>query len=71
MEDQAVGKISPLGGRKNFRQIFFDLHRVQLPGESQAAREALAMRIDGDTGRVEGVAENHVGGLATDAGEAS
>src|SRR5262249_25635683 len=55
--------------RDEFHEYEFDLDRVAVPREAEAPRKPPDVRIDGDPRRVEGIAENHVGGLAADAGE--
>ena len=62
-------KISPPNRRKNFCQIHFDLDRVLLAREAEAARESFTVRIDGDAGLVKGVAEYHVSRFPADAGK--
>ena len=71
VDNQPVRKPSPFFRRKQPRQILFDLHWVLLPGKTQAARQPPAMSIHRDAGKVESVAEDHIGGFAPDAGEAS
>ena len=49
--------------------LVLDLDRVLLLGPAEAAREAAEVRVDGDAGDVEGVAEHDVRRLAADPGQ--
>ena len=46
-----------------------DLHRVGVHGQAEAPAEPADVRVDRDAGDGEGVAEDHVGRLAADAGQ--
>ena len=68
--DQQMGKEGPFLLGNDFDQGLLHFHGIRLACEAHAARQTAHMGIDHDSFRqVEGVAENHVGGFASDAGE--
>ncbi len=66
MNDQTMGKAGPFLGRQQAIEIFFNLGRILMSGETQAARQAPAVGVDGDAGRLKRVSKNHIGGFPTD-----
>ena len=65
-----VAKAHPLFFRDNGHQVGFDLVRIVFGREAQALRQAHDMGVDADGVAAETVAEDDVGGLAADAGQA-
>ena len=66
--DEQVAPMGPGVSGDNFHKVTFDFDRVAVLGESEALAEASNVRIDNDPGfDAEGVAENNVGGFASDA----
>ena len=58
--------------RDDFHQILFDFDRVGVLGQSEAFAQAGDVGVDDDTGfDAVGVAEDDIGGFASDAGEVS
>src|SRR5262249_39441996 len=69
VEDHAVAEHRPLFRRDQFHQVALDFFGVRMFGEAHAAAEAENVRVHGDAGDAEGVAEDDVGGLAADSGQ--
>ena len=74
VQDQPVRQVRPLLGREAGGDLPFDAHRVgggvvPVVAPAQPARHADHMRIHGEAGHVERVAEHHVGGFAAHAGQ--
>ena len=66
--DEQMRQHRPTFAREQLHQILLDLHRVGLRGESEAMAHAPDVRIDDDAlVLIEGVSENDVRGLSTDA----
>src|SRR5207249_3024209 len=69
VEDQPVRQHRPVLLREQVADDVLDLDRVLLGGPAEAADQAAEMRVDGDAGNAERVAEDHVRGLPAGAGE--
>src|SRR5262245_50637244 len=69
MQNQAMGKACPLRRRQDLGQVAFYPGWVKFPGETQAARQSLTMRIHGNAGKAKCMTANNVGGLTPDAGK--
>ena len=65
--DQPVAEHRPVASREQRGHRGLDLVRVGLRGPAESAGEPAEVRVDGDAGDAEGVAEHDVGGLAPDA----
>src|SRR5215212_10030784 len=69
MPNHVLAELSPVPSREQGRDIDFDLLRVVLRRPAEAARQPPHMGVDGDARDPEGVAEDHIGSLAPDAGQ--
>jgi len=70
MDDQEVGEDGPVLFWHYPHEVLLDLHGVLTLGEAQPTRDAADVCVDDDAlVRTEGVAEDHVGRLAADAGQ--
>ncbi len=69
MKDQAMAELGPFFGGEELHQVVLDFDRIGVLGQAESAAEAADVGIDDHAGDVEGIAEDDVGGLATDAGE--
>ena len=69
MQDQAQSKTRPLLLRHHRADFSFDLHSVGLAGQAQPAREARDVSVDSESRDVEGNAQHHIGGFATNTGQ--
>ena len=67
--DHTMAENRPFLFRNQLHQIAFDLHRVGFNRQSHAPAETADVRINGNAGHAEGVAQNDVRGLKTDAGQ--
>lgn len=66
--DEEMGKEGPVRLRHDFDQGLFHFHGIVLTGQAHAAGEPPDMGVHDDAlSQVEGVAENHVGGLSSHA----
>ena len=66
VEDRPVGEQRPLSPGQLGVQLGLDLHRVGVGGQAPPADQPGDMRVDGDPGNPEGMAEHHVRGLAAE-----
>jgi hypothetical protein len=71
VQDERDGREDPLRAREERHQVALDPDRILVPRQAEAAGDPMDMRVHDDT-RCEavGAAEDHVGGLAPDAGQA-
>ena len=69
VEDHLVRHDRPVALGHQRADGVLDLDRILLRRPAPAAHEPAEVRVDGDAGDVERVAEDHVGGLAPDAGQ--
>ncbi|EZP37718.1 hypothetical protein BW35_00852 [Micrococcus luteus] len=69
VEDQPVGEHRPVPAGEQGAHGVLDLHRVGLVREPQAPGEPAEVRVHGDPGPAEGVAEHHERGLAPHPGQ--
>lgn len=69
VEDEDMAGLSPALLGKKSAEIPLDAHRVAFPGPAEAPGQTLDVGIDNHAGGREDIAENHVGGLASDPGE--
>src|SRR5262249_16812409 len=60
----------PIFLRQQLHQVLLDLYRIGVRRKSEPAAHAADVRVDGDAGHAERVAEDDVGRLAADAREA-
>ena len=67
--DQVVAEHRPVALGEQRADLVLDLDRVGLLGPAEAAGQPAEVRVHGDARDPERVAEHHVGGLATDAGQ--
>jgi CRP/FNR family cyclic AMP-dependent transcriptional regulator len=68
--DDQLRHSDPVLGREKGHEVPLDLHRIGLLGPLESLGQPQDMGIDGDAGHSEGLAEDHVGGLAADTGQA-
>ena len=64
MPHHVVGQHRVVLGREERSDVLLDLVRIHLGRPPESTREAPEVRIDGDPGNVECVAEDNVGGFA-------
>ena len=69
MRNDDMTESRPVSLRDYVGQIEFQLYRIAVLGEPQSSREANDMRIAGDTGSAEGVAEDAIGRFSPHAGQ--
>ncbi|SIM75321.1 Uncharacterised protein [Mycobacteroides abscessus subsp. abscessus] len=62
--DQPVGEHGPVLRREQRGDVVLHLHRILLLGEAKAAGQAPEVRVHGEPGAAEGVAQHHERGLA-------
>src|SRR4029077_18458442 len=62
--DHPLRQVGPVLARDERRHLRLDLHRVGVRGPAEPAGQPPEVRIHGDAGDAEGVAEHHVGRLA-------
>jgi hypothetical protein len=70
VKNQPVGELRPIVLRDKFHQHRFDFFRINLAREAEAHRKPRDVRVDDHADILpKGIAENDVGGFATDAGK--
>lgn len=70
VEDEPVAEIGPSGAWEKLDEIFFDFDRIGIPGEAEPGGETSDVGVDDDAiVDGEGVAEDDIGGLASDSGQ--
>ena len=65
MEYKLVGKFGPLGLRHQVHQIEFDFYRITVGGQAQSLGDPTDVSIHDNSGDTERVAQNDIGGFAT------
>jgi hypothetical protein len=66
MKDEPKAEPRPLFRWDQFRNLSLDFYGVRAFGQTQAAREARDMRIDGEARNVKGHAQHDIGRLSSD-----
>lgn len=69
VQDENMTGLRPTFFRKQSAEILLNAHRVAFPGPAEATGETLDVGIDHHPRGSENVAENDVGGLASDSGQ--
>lgn len=64
MNNQAMRKTGPFVGRQKPAKILLDLRRILVSGEAQAPGKSFTVSVDNDSGCIEGMAQNHIGGFS-------
>ena len=69
VEDHPVTEQRPVAALNKLTNRVFHLDRIGLFGPSPTPDQPAEVGIDGNAGDAESVAEDHIGGLASDAGQ--
>jgi len=69
VENQRIRRARPVGWRNRGAELLFDDDGIVGPGDANAVRDAEDMTIDRQAWHAQRVPEDHVRGLATDAGQ--